>query len=264
MAPAMPGIYVCVRETLDWRDAAAVDAQLNEEFRPKRALWDATFAMPYHVFRQRVKEIAQANLARLPGVTVAPLADVPAGAVIVPVDDDDWFAPGLAEHLARAYAPGLRGWSWPQRVLQARRPGTPLTRLLGRRPDPLRTDNSAFLCGSCCYAVVNEPPWAALVLRHGEASRHFETHPDAVRRLDPPLSLQNRNLSSQTVLGWRKPPIGRARLLRRYRRHRRFYARVALPPELLWAQPCVDAMGALMAELQPRSARRASQTAGDA
>ena len=111
MRPPVPDIYVCVRPTIDWQDEAAVEAQLFPEFRPKRAVWDATLSIPYHFFRHRLMEIAEQNLARIRDVTVAPIEQVPEGAIVVPVDDDDWFAPDLASHLAEAYDPAIRGYA---------------------------------------------------------------------------------------------------------------------------------------------------------
>jgi hypothetical protein len=256
---AAPDVFVCVRPSIDWTDEAAVDAQLIPEFRPKRATWDALFTVPYHAFRARLTEIARENLARIRGATVAPAAAAPEGALVVPVDDDDWFAPDLAERLAAAYDPQRRGYHWRQRVLQARLPGNALSRLLRGRRDPLRDDHERFVCGSNNYAVVYEGAWKGLLASHAQASRYFTAHPDRVRAIDTTASIQNRNLSSQTVMGWRKPAISRGRLLRRWRRHRRFYREVELPPDLLWARPHVDAMARLMDALQPR---RASHTDG--
>jgi len=102
--------------------------------------------------------------------------------------------------------------------------------------------------------VVWDGAWKEVIGSHVAASRRFEAHRDHVRRLDATLSIQNRNLSSQTVMGWRQPSISRRRLLRRYRRHRRFYERVTLPEGLAWARPYVDRMAELMAALQARSA----------
>ena len=94
----MADVFLCVRRTIDWRDETKIDPG----FRPKVEAWNATFPMPYPVFRQRLKEIAAANLARVEGATVADLAAVPPGAIVAPVDDDDWFAPDLAAELRRA------------------------------------------------------------------------------------------------------------------------------------------------------------------
>jgi len=226
-----------VRRTVDWRDEAAVEAQLTDEFRPKYEMWNATFDVPYHVFRQRLKEIAQLNLGRVEGAVVG---EAPAAALVVPVDDDDWFAPDVATRLQRACDPAMRGYCWTRFVLEAR-PFNPLRR---------RTDHGGFSCGTNNYAVA--PEWRDLTAGHAKASRHFDAHGGEVKRLAGMLSLQNRNLSSQTVLGWKRPTISRARLLRRFRRYGKLYRR-ALPPELAWAQPYVERMAELMAELSPSS-----------
>jgi hypothetical protein len=226
-------VFLCVRRTIDWRDETRIDPQ----FRPKVEAWNATFPMPYHVFRQRLKEIAAANLARVEGAAVADLAAVPEGAVVAPVDDDDWFAPDLATELRRAFDPLALGFLWPRYVLEARP-------WLARAPDHAR-----YTCGTNNYAVVNAEGWGEAAEGHGRASRRFDAHGDRVRRLPRMLSIQNRNLSSQTVLAWGRPTISRLRLRRRWRRHRKLYDRVRLPAELAWAEPCVRAMAALMREL---------------
>src|SRR5689334_16033614 len=117
----IPPVFVVIRKTLDWSDEAAVEAGLRADLRPKVATWDATFRMPYREFRQRVKEIARENLARVEGVVVAPIEEVPPGALMMPVDDDDWYAPDVATRLREGYDPAAKGWSWPSFTLEARR-----------------------------------------------------------------------------------------------------------------------------------------------
>lgn len=226
-------VCICVRRTIDWRD----ESQIDEGFRPKVLLWNATFRTPYHVFRQRCKEIAAANLARVEHATVAGPSRMPDGAIVVPVDDDDWFAPDLARHLREAFDPGARGVCWTRYVLEARP-------WLARPPDHAR-----YTCGTNNYAVVNADGWGEAIAGHGRASRRFDAHPDLVRRLPRMLSVQNRNLSSQTVLGWKRPTISRLRLRRRFRRYRKLYDAPRLPPELAWAEPCIRGMAGLMREL---------------
>jgi hypothetical protein len=116
-------IHICVRQTLDWTDEALVDAQVIPKFRPKLLAWNATFDMPYHVFRQRLKAIAQSSLARVGGCVQTDLEAVPPGDVIVPVDDDDWFAPDLGAALGRVLDPAARGYRWRQAVIVAPGPG---------------------------------------------------------------------------------------------------------------------------------------------
>jgi len=244
-----PDIFLCVRRTIDWKDEAAVDAELQPDFREKLELWNATFTIPYHRFRQRLKEIAQESLGRVAHAAVADLGDVPEGAIVVPVDDDDWLAPDLAARLRDTYDPAALGYVWNRYVLEAR-PANPLRWLTGGRGRP--PDHRRFTCGTNNYAVIHTGAWSVAITGHVKASRQFDAHPDAVRHLSLWLSIQNRNLSSQTVLGWQGPALRPSRLRRRYRRHRRLYRNAALPPALAWARPYVDRMSALMAELALR------------
>ena len=58
-------IYLRVRKTLDWQNAALVEAQIRPSFRPKMEMWNATFVMPYCAFRQELKWIAHPSLASI-------------------------------------------------------------------------------------------------------------------------------------------------------------------------------------------------------
>lgn len=256
--PAEP-LFLCVRKTLDWSDEAAVEAGLDPGFRPKLLAWNAAFTIPYHRFRQRLKEIAEASLRAVEGAVVARFDEVPDGAIVAPIDDDDWFAPDLARRLAAERAGGARLFLWTSHLLEARTERNPLRWLLGGRAAP-RPDGSRHLCGSNNYAFVKGAAPGELLPSHVRASGHFAARAGETRRIDYAGSVQNRNLSSQTVLGWRRPTIGPARLLRRYRRYRRLYRRVELPPALLWARPHVDAMAALMDALRLRPDRGAAGT----
>ena len=64
------------------------------QMRAGSELWNAAFDMPYHLFRRELRHIAERNLARIQGVLCVTRQEIPAGAVAVSVDDDDWFAPG--------------------------------------------------------------------------------------------------------------------------------------------------------------------------
>jgi hypothetical protein len=246
-----PEICISVRKTLDWGDEAKVRAGLIPGFLPKYEMWNETFVLPYHVFRQRLKAIAEATLRGVAGARLVEPEALPTGALVVPVDDDDWFAPDLAARLGEAWDGSARGYRWSSFILEARPGG--LLGLLGLRgPSAPEPDRSRFTCTSNNYAFVAEADAADLVRSHAEASRRFDASPGELRRLPLSLSLQNRNLASQTALGWKKPTISRARLLRRYRRYRDFYGRVALPEELSWARAPVAAMAELMRALRPR------------
>jgi hypothetical protein len=41
-----PGVYICIRRTLDWHDETASAARLRPDFRPKAEAWNATLDPP--------------------------------------------------------------------------------------------------------------------------------------------------------------------------------------------------------------------------
>jgi hypothetical protein len=241
-------IHICIRRTLDWKDEAFVNARLMPALRPKVLAWNATFDMPYHVFRQRLKEIAEENFARVEGCARTELDAVPPGDVIVPVDDDDWLAPELGVHLRRSLDDRAGGYLWRRKVIEApplwRRARARVGRVIGRR--------ELHTCKTNSYAVVNRPGLRELALGHVRASEHFDAHPTDIRRIPVTLAIQNRSLGSQTALAWDRPSISRAELLAVYRRHRDLYRSVKLDTGLSWARPCVDQMANLMQEIRPR------------
>jgi hypothetical protein len=51
-------IYIWVRETTDWQNERTFLAQVDPKFRPKVELWNDTFDMPFHVFRHKLRAIA--------------------------------------------------------------------------------------------------------------------------------------------------------------------------------------------------------------
>lgn len=95
-------LHICLRRTVDWGDEPAFRAQLDPAFAPKVNAWNATFPLPYHLFRQELRWIAQANLEKVEGAVLCRWEEVPEGALVAPVDDDDWFAPHLVEVIKAA------------------------------------------------------------------------------------------------------------------------------------------------------------------
>jgi hypothetical protein len=240
-------IHVCVRRTLDWQNEDLVAAEVFPEFRPKLVAWNATFDMPYHVFRNRLKTIAQLNLARIEGVALSELEAVPRGHVIVPVDDDDWLAPDLGVQLRRAHDPEVYGYLWRREVIEARpllrRGLSTVARWLGRSEITCKTNN---------YAVVNEPGVAPLVLSQEKANEYFDAHLSGIRRIPATLAVQNRSLASQTALAWRRPSIGRDELVAVFRRYRNLYSSPRLAAMPSWARPYIALMAELMREIRPK------------
>jgi hypothetical protein len=241
-------LYLWVRATASWEDEAAFRAQLAPAFAPKVAAWNETFDVPYHLFRAEVRRIARENLSRVENAVVLPWDEIPDGALVAPVDDDDWFAPDAALALERAHDPDAIGYVWTSSVLEV-----PID--LGHRLFLLRRalfprTPPRWLCATNNYAARKGDETALVLAKHTVASERFGGVDRArVRHVERRLSLMNRTLASQTQLGFLRPTIGRAELLRKHRRYRALYA-AAPPPELAWARPYVAQMDALMRRLR--------------
>jgi hypothetical protein len=246
-------IYLWVRRTLDWEDEAAFWAQIHERDRPGVEAWNATLNMPFHLFRHRVREIAALNQSRVQDVEHADWDAIPEGSLVLPVDDDDWFAPEIAAVLAARLDGEAIGCRWPSTWVEVpldlgHRLHLLAHRRLGR---PLK-----FLCTTNNYALVKRADNRELLRNHVEASRWFEARlkepgGGGVRGLDARLSVANRNLGSSTVLQRIDRP---AELLRRLGPYRRLYHREPRT-ELAWARPYVTMMAELMDDLEPTDRR---------
>ena len=241
-------IYLWVRKTADWDDEAEFRRQLAPAFAPRVALWDATFNLPYREFRSELRKIATLNLSRVNGAVSAGWRDIPDGAWVAPVDDDDWFAPELAEQLEPLA--GAAGCRWSIHVLQVPIDFGHRLRLLQKELLP-RTWRPQWICATNNYALTKSPEHAPLLASHVAASRWLEPHPGRLARLEQPLSLMNRSLASQTSLGFRRRRFARRTLVAKWREYRTLYAR-PLDPGLAWAAPYVARMAALMDSLQLR------------
>ena len=128
-----PKIYVVERQSPDW---AALDDRYFDEMRafarligrPENMmvdyvrLWDDTFPLSFFQVRARLKEIAMGSRADMRGVERIDLAgaatlDAP-GAWLVFSDDDDWFAPDLADRLRTETGRGDEVVIWRSLVLR--------------------------------------------------------------------------------------------------------------------------------------------------
>lgn len=245
----MGPLPICVRASLPWRDEAAATARLAPELRQKVALWNQTFSLSYAGFRVQLTEIAQRNWSRVEGAKLVRRDELAPGALFVPVDDDDWFAPDLAQRLLAVDAEPFQGLHWSRYILELPR----RRRRFAWRRSRRAPDTSPYTCGSNNYAIRNLPELAQGITNHVWASEYFDAHPSRLKRVDASLSVQNRNLASRSGLGGhRQPEISRAALIERFRRHRTLYDRLRLPPEVAWAQPCVAEMAELMRSIRVR------------
>ena len=239
----MGPLPICVRGTLPWHDEAAVEARLVPELRQKVALWNECFNLRYAAFRVRLAQIAQRNWSQIENAKLTPREEIAPGALLVPVDDDDWFSPELAQQLLPHADARLEGLHWNRYILELPRRGRRFAWGRARRA----ADTSRHTCGSNNYSIRNLPAFDRAITNHVWASEYFDAHPSRVKRLEASLSVQNRNFASRSGLGGHKKlVITREELLERFRRHRSLYEGLRLPPEVAWAQPYVTSMAELM------------------
>ena len=240
-------IYVWVRPGVDWADEDGLRERLREDLRPGFDLWNATFGISLPRFRLRLREIARQNHATVEGAIRATWDEIPDGALVLPVDDDDWFAPEVATTLADRLPSDSNGCRWTPSWVEVpidfgHRLHMLRHRLLGA---PLK-----WICTTNNYGLVKAADTKPLLTSHLEASRWWEARSSEqgnLTSLNLRLSVANRTLGSISTLR----RIDRRTLLRKLCAYRRLYGR-ELPSELAWARPHVDDMAGLMDELEPR------------
>jgi hypothetical protein len=239
-------VAIWIRSTVDWADEQAFLAQAPPGLLPKVELWNATFTLPFHVFRGRAHRIAELNRSRVADAAVATWDAIPDGTLVLPVDDDDWFAPDAAQVAARERRPGTDGCYWPSRWVEVPIHAGHRFHLLRRRLLPFTPPRYVLTTNN--YAMVKSAGARPLLESHVKASRWLAGG-GRLARVERSLSIANRTLGSQTTLHLRRP-LGRDELLRKYRRYRRLYHS---PPRYApWAAPYVAAMAELMQELELR------------
>jgi hypothetical protein len=245
-------VFVWVRATVPWDDDDGYLEAVDEAFRAKIAVWNRTLTMPYNRFRHRLREIARRNHARIAGAVPARWEEIPEGAVVLPVDDDDWFAPEVATALVRARGRAVTAFRWPSVFLEVPTTFGHHVHLVRRALVP-RTPPKQY-CTTNNYALVKRRGVELVAANHMRAGEQLERDP-GTKELPDRLSLMNRTLASQTTLGLRAPELTRGHLVRKYRRYRRLYeGRLRHVPA--WARADVEAMAELMEDvrLRPRGA----------
>jgi hypothetical protein len=240
-------LYIWVRATASWDDEHAFLAQLAPAFKPKVDVWNDTFDIPYHLFRHEVRAIARLNLALVKDAVVASWDEIPEGALVAPVDDDDWFAPDVARVLASAHDPRALGYFWTSSFVEVPIDFGHRLGLLRRAVFPGTPPR--WICTTNNYAVLKSADARPVLEKHTVASERFGGADAArVRRVAGRLSVMNRTLASQTSLGFLRPTVRRAELLRKYRVYRALYAK-PLAADLAWCAPWMAMMAALMRRL---------------
>jgi hypothetical protein len=241
-------IYIWTRRAPKWEDWEAVQAQLPRQMTSKVELWNDTFNIPFHLFRHRVRQIAELNVSRVERAVSAPWDEIPDGSLVLPVDDDDWFAPHVATVLAAEHEARGTGYYWISRFIELPINFPHRLGLIRRRILP-RTPPSRFVFTTNNYALPKEPETKLLLDRHAHASEVVEKGAAGpLKKLEQNLSVMNRTLGSQTSLAY---VTRRSQLIWKYHRYKALYRRLEMR-ELPWCRPYLEMMADLMDELKPK------------
>lgn len=245
----MTTVHLLTRKTVDWRDERAFLDQLPKAFAPKVEAWNATFHMPYHLFRQAIREIAIGNHEAIAGAVPATWDAIPVGGIVLPSDDDDWFSPDVASSVASAIDDGIDGIHWTQSVLEVPINLLHRVNLAARRVFPWLKPK--WFCATNNYAF-RKTDGSADLLSHMLASRRFTSGRMHTAFVPRRLSLHNRTLASITSMAFGEATISRDTLRRKADGYRRLYDRPGMAAGLEWARPNVRAMRELMANVTLR------------
>jgi hypothetical protein len=217
------------RTSLDWTRMRPGAPELGRSWRQVETAaewWNRELGLDYFEFRAGLAAIAWRSWGQIRGLNLVLGVDTPdlawrlgryAGDVLlVPSDDDDWFAPTVADELRAAYEPGVDIYFWDDAVYgidfdawEAASPEAVL-RVLGKRGpgerlDPkhrIRTNNYAL--SSRFLRSLPRPNRAPLLRDHvavDEAMRRARG-----KHIPTILSVTNKSLASITQLRRVKEP----------------------------------------------------------
>jgi hypothetical protein len=190
---------------------ALSDAQ-KEGFLQAIRLWNRTFGMSYFAYRQRLKEIAELNWTRVRNLDLVvrrpdliTILDGLDRYVVLPVDDDDWFHPDVANVLRRRWQPDIDAFHWPDGLYRSvpfqDRFDQPANqeRLVVRRWDSDFTTNGYATTRKGLSEIHGQMRHRVLDF-HWAAGKAF--HRDGAMRcfIDQALSASNKSLASATNL----------------------------------------------------------------
>lgn len=202
------GVNVIVRQSPDW---ANIDIEAFKEqsrqfcrtiFRPEEqvnelmSLWDSTFSISFFQVRQRMKEIAQANLRSIRSCRTHQIADFRANdyanqEIFCFVDDDDWFSPEICAALHAADDGKVDGFRW-KHVAFGSKDGEALT---FRAVSPTVYTNNYAVKASY---LKNKSGNLQAVLQHFDADAAFKKM--RIADIDSYLSVTNKHPASTIFL----------------------------------------------------------------
>ena len=246
------GVNVVVRQSPDWANiAVAAFMEQSRQFcrtigRPEdqvnelMALWDSTFGISFFATRQRMKEIAQANLRTIRNCSVHQIADFKTAdfdnrEIFCFVDDDDWFSPEIFTSLEGADDGKIEGFRW-KHVVFGNKDGQAVT--LRAVSPTVYTNNYAVKAGY----LKNKPANLKSVLQHFDADAAFKKM--KIVNIDSYLSVTNKHPAStiflESNLGDQRTREKLIEVVGSYCEGVTKFELSTLPNEIRWAQSQIE------------------------
>ena len=255
------------------RSVIRINPARKRELLTKIKFWNQTFSMSWFEYRQRIKNIAELNRSQIHNVDLvirnrhqAALLERLDNVIILPVDDDDWFSPEIADTLRKNASdmPDLFSWSdgvfCPSRkvpVKRRQRDTGGSDSLFFRNP----TENGFWTNG---YAVSEagldrcpDENREDVLNRHAKVLATFKEHVPEFRHrhLDQVLSITHKSNASFTKL----LTINSSEDLLAHRENLATPTEL-IPPKVKWAEPFIRQVDELNLQLV-RGIRHASAPA---
>lgn len=208
-------VVVVVRMVADYRSFTneTFGDQLEQPYKPRTELqilmandvlgiWDRTFRMGYIEYRHRMAEIAKQNHADTGCLVLRGheafsrwYTESDEDAIIVPVDDDDWLSPTLAD-VAKEFEPKTQVVVWKTTVLHS------LTKhFYGVSEGFKLNSNNWAIRKSLLKRFDDKTARHTVLLSHFHADNFIKKHVgDGLKRLQSRHSVYNRHLASLSFL----------------------------------------------------------------
>lgn len=239
---------------MDWSDKESVEQKMKKgfpHFIPKVTMWNSIFNIPFSDFRQMLKSIATENHRNVKGaIYTSSTKDIPSNSIIIPTDDDDWFAPDLACRVQDSYGSIWIGYLWRRYIVGDRGEKESLRRDCLCETNNYALNDATLPMPSSSWEYPS-PRYPLLWHTGGpsNADAFFRSQPkDLIKEISPPnlLAVWNMTMASQTSLQQDKATLTREEIIEIYLRYKDLYRSWNLPDELSWAIPHMRSMSLLM------------------
>ncbi len=256
------GVNVVVRQSPDWAniDVEAFKEQSRQfcktigrpldQVNELMVLWDSTFSISFFQVRQRMKEIAQANLKRIKNCRIHQMSefnvrDFANQDLFCFVDDDDWFTPDIFTALEAVDESNIEGFRWRHSVV-GNKDGEAF---ILRAVSPVVYTNNYAVKGSYLKSKAGN---LQAVLQHFDANEAFKKM--KIVEIDSYLSTTNKHPAStiflESNLGDKRTQENLVNIVNQYCEAVCRIDSANSPPEISWTNEQVEDLKKFASDLK--------------